>query len=65
MSYSNLMYKILALEETEARYLANVEDFEDRLTKAIEAKEKSLKQKQEENEALQKISEVIYLKNVK
>ncbi|CAB4480118.1 uncharacterized protein OCT59_006347 [Rhizophagus irregularis] len=46
-----------ALKETEARYLANVEDFEDRLKNAIEAKEKNLKQKQEENEALQKISE--------
>ncbi|CAG8465263.1 16599_t:CDS:10 [Rhizophagus irregularis] len=45
------------LKETEARYLANVEDFEDRLKNAIEAKEKNLKQKQEENEALQKISE--------
>ncbi|CAI2168385.1 8364_t:CDS:10 [Funneliformis geosporum] len=44
--------------ETEARYLANVKDFDNRLTKAIDAKEKSLIQKQEENEALQKISEV-------
>ncbi|CAG8465794.1 15152_t:CDS:10 [Funneliformis mosseae] len=43
--------------ETEARYLANVKDFDHRLTKAIDAKEKSLIQKQEENEALQKISE--------
>lgn len=61
MFYSNLIYKkkILALKETEDRYLANVDDFEDRLKNAIEAKEKSLKQKQEENEALQKISEVI------
>jgi hypothetical protein len=54
------LFFYLALKETEARYLANVEDFEERLANAIEAKEKNLKQKQEENEALQKISEVIY-----
>ncbi|CAG8510248.1 3959_t:CDS:10, partial [Acaulospora colombiana] len=46
-----------ALHEAEARYTASINDFNERLSASTETIQKNLKQKQEENEQLQLISE--------